>query len=83
MRGYCSNWGPVLTGVPQGSAMGPFLLICYANDMPNVVYSTKGMFADPATIFYQVQNVEDSDILKTDLERHQYSTKKRQHFFTY
>ena len=49
--------------------MGPLLFICYINDMPEVVHSTIGMFADDTKIFCQVQNVVDREYLQLDLER--------------
>ena len=83
ISGHCLSWAPVLSGIPQGSVIGPLMFICYVNDMPVVLHSTIGMFADDTKIFHQVQNIdtkifhqvqniEDSDILKSDLKRLQF-----------
>jgi len=44
-----SKWLPVTSGFPQGSVLGPTLFIIYANDLPDVIQSYSGIFADDTT----------------------------------
>ena len=46
----------VLSGIPQGSVLGPLLFILFVNDMPDVVKSHIQMFADDTKVYREVNN---------------------------
>ena len=57
----------VLSGIPQGSVLGPLLLICFINDMPEVIQAFIQMFADDTKLYMEVNGPEDQQALQKDL----------------
>ena len=53
----CSEFRNVLSGVPQGSVIGPLLFILYINDLPLVLQTTCKIFADDTKIYSITDNI--------------------------
>jgi hypothetical protein len=46
--------------VPQGSVLGPMLVILYSRDIPNALtYSKTIMFANDTTLYYSASNIAE------------------------
>ena len=64
-----SDWVAVLSGVPQGSVLGPLLFLIFINDLPLWIRNSMIlMFADDTKIRRKVSKVEDSFLLQQDLD---------------
>jgi len=63
-----SKWVSVLSGVPQGSVLGPLLFILYVNDIPNIIQSNVRMFADDTKIYSVIKSFDDNLRLQKGLE---------------
>ena len=50
INGKTSNWANVLSGVPQGSVLGPLLFLIYINDIDDGIISKIWKFADDTKI---------------------------------
>ena len=69
VNGYRSSEEPVISGVPQGSVLGPVLFVMFINDLEGVVTrnSTVRFFADDTRISKHIACVEDHYALQDDL----------------
>ena len=67
--GDVSNWKSVLSGVPQGSVLGPILFLIYINDLDDSITSNILKFADDTKLFRKVNTDGDKQHLQNDLDR--------------
>ena len=68
VNGQHSQWASVMSGVPQGSVLGPLMFVIFINDLPDVVESCVKLFADDVKLFRRTRTTEDKDKLQTDLD---------------
>ena len=69
LNGANSKWRSVLSGVPQGSVLGPLLFIIYVNDIETSVKSRVSKFADDTKIYNQISTAADTKQLQHDIDR--------------
>ena len=67
IEGEISNQMEDTSGIPQGSALGPILLVLYTNDLSNAVESEAYLFADDTNIYRLINSIDDLQILQNDL----------------
>ena len=54
------------SGVPQGSVLGPLLLLCHINDLPQRVTSKVRLFADDCLLHRPIHSPNDQLLLQQD-----------------
>ena len=65
--GEVSNWNSVLSGVPQGSVLGPILCLVCTNDLEEGVTGKILKFADDTKLFTKTKEIGDKKNYKMTL----------------
>lgn len=70
VNGSSSTWQEVISGVPQGTVLGPLLFLIYINDIShNLTPGTvTRLFADDCVIYRPIRSPVDRQILQSDID---------------
>jgi len=69
VNGLMSKWKPVITGVPQGSVLGPTRFNIFVNDMDSGLDCTLSKFSDHTKLCGAVNTLEGRGGTQRDLDR--------------
>ena len=70
VEGVMSSWSDVISGVPQGTVLGPLLFLLFINDLPSVVApdTTCRLFANDCLLYREIHSQDDQLQLQRDLK---------------
>ena len=67
--GEISKEVPVLSGVPQGTVLGPLMFLLYINDISSDITSQIRLFADDCVLYREINSEADTKLLQKDLDK--------------
>ena len=65
--GYDVRLHIVLSGVPQGSVLGPVLFLIFINDLPESIRSSVRLVADDCVLYRNIHSLQECLTLQEDL----------------
>lgn len=68
VNGTRSSSEDVMSGVPQGSVLGPILFLAHINDIGGVVTSEVRLFADDCVCYRIIETEDDCCKLQDDIQ---------------
>ena len=69
VNGVKSKTENVLSGVPQGTVLGPILFVMYINDLLDGIIADGLLYADDTKIFKCIMNKNDALCLQSDIDK--------------
>ena len=69
VNGSFSTDGSVISGIPEGSVLGPPLFLIFINDLPANLFCPALLFADETKVYSHVRDKADAQTLQNDLTK--------------
>ena len=69
INGTCLEWKKVLSGVSQGSILGPILFVVYINNIIDNLNSQVYFFVDDMKLYRRIYNDTDYNVLRSDIDK--------------
>ena len=67
MNGSMSGWSDVISGIPQGSVLGPLFFAIFINDLPSLLRNKVLLFADDTKIYSSISRANPISSMQDDI----------------